>query len=54
MKAYYKDIWRAIRNNKRRFFSLMVITILGVTMLTGLRAACRDLRYTADDFYDKQ
>lgn len=54
MKAYYKDIWRAIRNNKKRFFSLMVITILGVTMLTGLRAACRDLRYTADDFYDKQ
>ena len=54
MKAYYKDIWRAIQHNKKRFFSLMLITILGVTMLTGLRAACQDLRITADAFYDEQ
>ena len=54
MKAYYKDIWRAIKYNKKRFFSLMLITILGVTMLSGLRAACRDLRISADAFYDEQ
>lgn len=54
MKAYYKDIWRAIKHNKKRFFSMMLITILGVTMLTGLRAACQDLRITADAFYDDQ
>ena len=54
MKAYYKDIWRAIKHNKKRFFSMMLITILGVTMLSGLRAACRDLRYTADGFFDEQ
>lgn len=53
MKAYYKDIWRAIKHNKKRFFSMMLITILGVTMLSGLRAACRDLRYTADLFFDE-
>lgn len=54
MKAYYKDIWRAIKHNKKRFFAMMLITILGVTMLTGLRAACQDLRITADAFYDDQ
>ena len=32
----------------------MLITILGVGMLTGLRAACMDLRYSADQFYDRQ
>lgn len=54
MKAYYKDIWRTIKYNKKRFFAMMLITILGVTMLTGLRAACQDLRKTADAFYDGQ
>ncbi len=54
MKASNKDIWRSIKHNKKRFFSLMLITILGVTMLTGLRAACQDLRITADAFYDEQ
>ena len=54
MKAYYKDIWRTVKHNMKRFFSLMLITILGVTMLSGLRAACRDLRITADAFYDEQ
>ena len=33
---------------------MMLITILGVTMLTGLRAACHDLRITADAFFDEQ
>lgn len=54
MKAYYKDIWRTVKHNKKRFFSMMLITILGVTMLSGLRAACRDLRISADAFYDEQ
>lgn len=54
MKAYYKDIWRTVKHNKKRFFSMMLITILGVTMLSGLRAACRDLRISADTFYDEQ
>ena len=43
--AYNKEIWQAIRKGKKRFFSIMLITILGVGMLTGLRAACMDLRY---------
>lgn len=53
-KAYNKDIWRAIWKGKKRFFSIMVITTLGVAMFTGLKAACVDLRHSADDFLDQQ
>lgn len=53
-KAYNKDIWRAIWKGKKRFFSIMLITILGVGMFTGLKAACEDLRYSADVFLDAQ
>ncbi len=54
MKAYRKDIWRSIMKEKKRFFSILLITVLGVTMLTGIKAACQDLRYSADQFFDQQ
>ena len=54
MKAYTKDVLRAVRKGKKRFFSIMLIAALGVTTMTGLRASCEDLRYTADRFYDDQ
>lgn len=53
MKAYWKDIFRTIKYGKKRFFCLMLITALGVTMFTGIRAACDDLTYTADAYYDE-
>ena len=34
--------------------AIMVITILGVTMFSGLQAACMDLRVSADRFFDGQ
>ena len=54
MKAYTKDIIKTIVKGMKRFMALAVIAALGVCMMTGLTAACDDLRYTADDFYDKQ
>ncbi len=54
MKAYWKDIARTIKNGKKRFFSIVIITVLGVTMYTGISAACRDLRYGADELFDQQ
>ena len=51
-KAYWQDIWRTIVKSKKRFISILIITMLGVTMLTGLRAGCVDLRNSADDFYE--
>jgi len=32
----------------------MVIAALGVCMMSGLKAACDDLRFTADEFFDEQ
>lgn len=54
MKARTKDILRTIHHEKKRFVSLAVISALGVVMLTGLKGACTDLRYSADSFFDNQ
>lgn len=53
-KAYWKDIWHTITKEKKRFLSIAVIAVLGVTMMCGLRASCEDLRYSADRFFDEQ
>lgn len=53
-KSYAKDILRSILNGKKRFLSIMVITILGVAMFSALKAACNDLYYSADTFFDDQ
>lgn len=52
MKAYEKDILRTIRKEKKRLVALMAISALGVTMMCGLKAACDDLRRSADAFFD--
>ncbi len=54
MKAYTKDVIQTIIKGKKRFVALMVIAALGVCMMSGLKAACDDLRYTADKFFDEQ
>ena len=53
-KASTKDILRTLWKEKKRFFSIMMITVLGVTMMTGIEAGCRDLKLSADQFYDSQ
>ena len=54
INAYWKDIWRSIAKGKKRFLSIAMIAVLGVTMMCGLRAACENLRYSADRFFDEQ
>lgn len=53
-KASTKDILRTLWKEKKRFFSIMMITVLGVTMMTGIEAGCHDLKLSADQFYDSQ
>lgn len=53
-KAYYKDIQRSIKKGWKRFLSILIITVLGVGMMSGLYAACLDMYYSADDFFDRQ
>ena len=52
--AFSKGILRTMRGSLKRFVALATITALGVTMLVGLRAACTDLRNSADAFFDEQ
>lgn len=54
MKAYCKDIIKTIVKGKKRFFALVLIAALGVCMFSGLKAACDDLRMSADVFFDEQ
>ena len=52
--AFTKDTLRTITKSKKRFLSIVAITALGATMLTGLSMACIDLRQAADDLYARQ
>ncbi|MDO4436366.1 MAG: FtsX-like permease family protein [Coriobacteriaceae bacterium] len=52
--AFATDVRRTITGNLKKFVSLAVITALGATLLVGLKAACDDLRFTADSYYDAQ
>ena len=38
----------------KRFLSILLITALGVGMMTGLYAAGQDMYYSADQFFDRQ
>ena len=52
--AYGKDILRTIRGNLKRFVAIVIITVLGACMFSGLKASCDDLRISADEFFDGQ
>lgn len=52
--AFARGVLRTVRGSLKRFVALATITALGVTMLVGLRAACTDLRDSADAFFDAQ
>ena len=54
ISAFSKDILRTISKERKRFVAIIIITILGVTMFSGLMAACKDLRKSADIFFDRQ
>lgn len=53
-RSYKKDTWRSMKKNWKRFLSILIITMLGVTMLTGIYASCQDMYYSADKFFDRQ
>ena len=53
-RAADKDILRTVREQFKRFLSIVLITLLGVMMFSGLKAACEDLRISADGFFDAQ
>ncbi len=52
--ALRKDTLRTIARERKRFVSILLICVLGTTMVCGLRAACVDLRQSADSFFSQQ
>ncbi|PLS25817.1 ABC transporter permease [Bifidobacterium imperatoris] len=50
--ALWKDAWRAIAGNGKRFAAMLVIVAVGVMMLGGLNAIARDIRGGLDEFFD--
>lgn len=52
--ALRKDTLRTIARERKRFISILLICVLGTTMVCGLRAACVDLRQSADSFFSQQ
>ena len=52
--AFLKDMLRMWGRAWKRFASIAVITLLGVAVLTGIYAGCRDVFLAADRFYDGQ
>lgn len=52
--AFARDVLRTVWLSRRRFLLIAAICMLGVTMFVGVRAACENLRASADEFFDAQ
>ncbi|MGM9578364.1 MAG: hypothetical protein ACI3VS_03170, partial [Evtepia sp.] len=47
------DAVREVRNTFSRFLSILVLSALAVAFLSGLRATAPDMKYTADNYFDR-
>jgi putative ABC transport system permease protein len=47
------DAVREVKNTFSRFLSILVLCALAVAFLAGLRATAPDMKYTADNYYDR-
>lgn len=52
--AFLLDTWRSWLRAWKPFLSIMVISMLGVAVLTGIYAGCRDTFMAANRFYERQ
>ena len=52
--AFAKDMLRCWVRGWKRFVSIVIIVMLGVAVLTGIYAGCRDMFRAADRFYAAQ
>lgn len=53
-KALLKDSVKEIKNNYKRFLSILLMAFLGVGFFAGIRAASPDMVDTIDKYYDEQ
>lgn len=52
MKAVKKNTLREISKTKSRFLSILLICAIGVGFFSGVRATCKIMKTSADDYYD--
>ena len=52
--AFVKDMVRMWLHAWKRFVSIALISLLGVAVLTGIYAGCRDAFLATDRFFDTQ
>ncbi len=52
--AFLLDTWRSWLRAWKPFLSIMIISMLGVAVLTGIYAGCRDTFMAANRFYERQ
>lgn len=52
VKAFHKDVLRAVTHSWSRFLALFVIVALGAGFYSGLRTTAPNMRSTADAYYD--
>ncbi len=50
-KNLFKDTFREIKNNKKKFISLSLIILIGVGFYVGLKSTSYDMLKTAKDYY---
>lgn len=48
-----KDFFREVKGSRNRFLSILLIVMLGVAFFSGVRAACPDMKLSADIYYDQ-
>ncbi len=52
-KILWKDLFVEIRHSLGRFFSIVCIVALGVAFFAGIKASAPDMKYSADQYFDK-
>ena len=52
--AFYKDVFREIKNTFGRFMAIFAIVALGVAFYTGIGATGIDMKITGDLYFDRQ
>ena len=48
-----KEFLREIKKSRNRFLSILIIVTLGVAFFSGVRAACPDMKLSADIYFDE-
>ena len=53
-RALLIDALREIRRYPARFLSIVAIVAIGAGLFVGIKGAAPDMKYTADQYYDRQ